>query len=157
MKSIIVTCLIAACSFNSFAQKNLLSYEDIKYLLHNNLNKADTFLSAKGYKQQTVKYAAKNRKYTMAFPGGLNNEVNLRSDGKKIFVSIETNTQEQYNLIKNSIASFKVSSAAGPDTEAYDIKDLGNIYIVLGDNNIDPLKKDYDIQVVPNKNIAAIN
>lgn len=157
MKATLITFICAAFSLTGFAQNKLLSYEDIKYLLHNNLAKADTFLLAKGYAQQTVKSPGKNRKFLLTLPSDTHNEVDMRSDGKKIFISIQTNTIEQYNLLKNSIASYKVSSAMGPDSEAYDIKNLGNIYIIVGDNNADPLKKDYDIQIVPNKNIAAVD
>ena len=32
-----------------FGQKHLLSYDDLKFLLQNNLQQADTFMMAKGY------------------------------------------------------------------------------------------------------------
>jgi len=50
-------------ALNSLAQKSLISYEDIKYLLHNNLAHADTFLTAKGYVIAKKDNNTKNRKY----------------------------------------------------------------------------------------------
>ena len=48
MKYFFVFILIIIAS-SGFCQKSLISYEDIKYLLNNNIHQADTFLTAKGY------------------------------------------------------------------------------------------------------------
>jgi hypothetical protein len=158
MKKLIFTFILTSAALLSFAQKQLLSYEDIRYLLHNNLAKADTFLVAKGYTVQNAKAGKKSIKYVLQLPDNTRNEIELRLDGRKIFISIETNSISQYDLIKTSIASFKINSEAGPDTEAFQIKNLGNIYIIATDTQpYNPLKRDYDIQVVPDKNITVVN
>lgn len=51
------TCSAAIC----FGQTHLLSYDDLKYLLTNNLQKADTFMMAKGYLVTSKNNDTKNR------------------------------------------------------------------------------------------------
>lgn len=87
-----------------FGQKSLLSYDDIKYLLHNNLNQADTFLTAKGYVISKKDINNKNRKYTLTLPGNTYNNIAVRLDGKRLFIEIETDEPDQYNLIRESIS-----------------------------------------------------
>jgi hypothetical protein len=158
MKKILLTLLLSSSMLVTFAQKQLVSYEDIRYLLHNNLSKADTFMAAKGYALQNTKPQAKNRKYALNYSSNTTNSVDIRSDGKKIFISIQTNVIEQYNLLLNSISQYKTTASNVGDVQVYQVKDLGNIYITVNDSMpYDPLKKDYDIQIVPDKNITAIN
>ncbi|OKS86630.1 hypothetical protein [Mucilaginibacter polytrichastri] len=158
MKKILFTIILSASMIAGFAQKQLVSYEDIRYLLHNNLNKADTFMAAKGYTLKEIKQATKNRKYTLAYSPNTTNNIDMRSDGKKIFISMQTNVIEQYNLLLNSISQYKTSTSNLGDVQVYQVKDLGSIYITVNDSMpYDPLKKDYDIQIVPDKNITAIN
>jgi hypothetical protein len=154
MKKTCLTLLFSFIAYMSFAQQSLISYEDIKYLLHNNLNKADTFLVAKGY----TKPNAKTKKYTLSLPQNTQNNIEMRSDGKKIFISLQTNVLEQYNLLLNSISQYKTTNSNIGDVQVYQIKDLGTIYITVNDSApYDPLKKDYDIQIVPDKNVTAVN
>jgi dihydroorotate dehydrogenase len=158
MKKIFLTLLFSFIASISFAQQSLISYEDIKYLLHNNLNKADTFLVAKGYTLKDNKPNAKTKKYTLSQPQNTQNNIEMRSDGKKIFISLQTNVLEQYNLLLNSISQYKTTNSNMGDVQVYQVKDLGTIYITVNDSApYDPLKKDYDIQIVPDKNVTAIN
>ena len=151
-----IACLL--WSVCCFSQKNLISYDDIKYLLHNNLAYADTFLIAKGYLLAKKDNANKNRTYMLTMKGGTHSSINVRSDGKRLFVEIETNEVDQYNLIRESIAQYLNKDAMVADVQAYTVKDLGSIYITVNDIiPYDPLKKDYDIQIVPDKHITAYN
>jgi len=47
-----------------FGQKNLLSYDDLKYILINNLQKTDTFMMAKGYEITVKNDKTNNRTYS---------------------------------------------------------------------------------------------
>src|SRR5947208_2297337 len=85
-----------------FGQKHLLSYEDIKFLLINNLQKTDTFMMAKGY-TITVKNNKNNNRTYSSVSGNSHVDVEVRLDGKKLFVEIETNELSQYDLIHSSI------------------------------------------------------
>ncbi len=158
MKKILLSMLLLCITFTGFAQQHLISYEDIRYLLHNNLGKADTFLVAKGYALKDSKPSQKNRKYALSMPQNTQNNIEIRSDGKKIFISLQTNVIEQYNLLLNSISQYKTTNANVGDVQVYQVKELGTIYITINDSApYDPLKKDYDIQIVPDKNITAAN
>ncbi|WCT10269.1 hypothetical protein [Mucilaginibacter jinjuensis] len=158
MKKTCLTLLFSFIAYVSFAQQSLISYEDIKYLLHNNLGKADTFLVAKGYTLKESKPNAKTKKYTLNQPQNTQNNIEMRSDGKKIFISLQTNVLEQYNLLLNSISQYKTTNSNIGDVQVYQVKDLGTIYITVNDSApYDPLKKDYDIQIVPDKNVTAVN
>ncbi len=150
--------LLLLSALKGFSQKSLISYEDIKYLLHNNIHQADTFLVAKGYIIAKKDNDTKNRKYALTFDGGTHSTISLRSDGKRLFIEIETNEINQYNLIRESISQYLIKDGAAADIQTYSVKDLGNIYITINDTApYDPLRKDYDIQVVGNKNITAYN
>lgn len=155
MKKTFLTLSLLLLGMASFAQTHLISYEDLKFMLRNVISTDDTFLVSKGY--HLKKNNPKNKSYELNLAGGIHNNIEMRSDGKKIFIEIQTNAIEQYDMIRQSIASFKVNSQAGPDTEAYQVKNLGNIYMIISDSTpYDPLKRDYDIQVVPDKNITAV-
>jgi len=141
-----------------FGQKGLLSYDDLKFLVHNNLQQADTFLMVKGYLTIQKNNTTKNRKYTLANPGNTYTNVNIRLDGKKLFIEIESNSIEQYNLIHDSIIQYIDKNSAASGIQTYVLKDLGTIYITLEDAMPDnPLKRDYDIQVVADKHITINN
>ena len=47
-----------------FGQKHLLSYDDLRYLVTNNLQKTDTFMMAKGYTVKTKDNRTNNRTYS---------------------------------------------------------------------------------------------
>ncbi|MDB5130982.1 MAG: hypothetical protein JWR02_731 [Mucilaginibacter sp.] len=141
-----------------FGQKSLISYDDIKYLLHNNLGHADTFLMAKGYILVKKDLKNKNRSYALTLQGGTHNNIGVRSDGKRLFIEIETNEVDQYNMIRESIAQYINKDAMVADVQSFTVKDLGNIYITINDTvPYDPLRKDYDIQIVSDKHITAYN
>lgn len=143
----------------SYGQKQVLSYEDLKYLIENNLGKADTFMVAKGYTITKSNIKKKTRTYTAALQGGTKSSVEVRADGRKIFVEIDTDDISQYNMIHNSISQFLITSGTVPaDIQSYNVKDLGMIYISINDTvPYSPIRKDYDIHVVADKNITSYN
>ena len=158
MKTLFLTIALIFSVFFCFAQSNLVSYEDLKYLLHNNLTHADTFFTAKGYALKSKNDKTKNREYSLAIKGGTYVNVHLRADGKKLFMEIETNELSQYNLINNSISQYINKAGSVGDVQTYSVKDLCNIYITIGDTvPYSPLRKDYDMQIVADKNVIALN
>ena len=158
MKGLFFALLFIFCATAAFCQKTLISYDDIKYLLHNNLLQADTFLVAKGYLVTKKDNNNKNRKYGVTLPGGTTNEISVRSDGKRLFIELETNDIDQYNLIRESIAQYIDKNAVSADVQSFTVKDLGNIYITINDTvPYSPIRKDYDFQIVPDKHITAYN
>ncbi|MDB5118306.1 MAG: hypothetical protein JWQ79_3798 [Mucilaginibacter sp.] len=149
---ILFTCSACVC----FGQKNLISYEDLKYLLHNNQEQNDTFLTAKGFTVTVKNNKTKNREYNLAIKGNTHVTINMRADGKKQFMEIETNELEQYNLLNNSISQYLNKESSIGDVQVYAIKNLCNIYITVTDTMpYDPLKREYTMQVVPDKNVTA--
>jgi hypothetical protein len=158
MKYFLITAFSFCLSSSLFAQKNLVSYDDLNYLLHNNINKADTFFAAKGFEVIKKDIVKKTRKYNLTIAGGTYVTVNMRTDGKRLYMEIETNEPEQYNLIYTSIANYVNKESTTEDIKAFNVKDLGNIYIMSNDSNpYNPLRREYDIQVVSDKSITAYN
>jgi hypothetical protein len=158
MKKILLSIVFICSGILCFAQTNLISYEDMKYLLHNNLLHADTFLMAKGYTVRSKNDKTKNREYVLPINGGTHVDLTLRADGKKLFMEIETNEISQYNLINNSISQYINKAGSIGDVQTYTVKDLCNIYITVTDAvPYDPMKKDYDMQIVADKNVTAYN
>jgi len=150
--------ILSISSLQSFSQKSLVSYDDIKFLLNNNIHRADTFLTAKGYIATKKDSDPKTRKYALTLNGGTHNIISLRADGKRLFIEIETNELNQYNLIRESISQYLIKDGMAADIQTYSVKELGNIYISVNESvPYDPLKKDYDIQVVGDKHITAYN
>jgi len=140
-----------------FAQKNLLSYEDLKYLLTNSLPKTDTFMMAKGYQVKIKNTKSNNRVYS-SLSGDSHVDISVRQDGKRLLIEIETNVLSQYDLIHNSIAQYVDKNSTTADVQTYVVKDLGSIYITVTDTSpYDPLKREYDIHIVPDKRITAYN
>jgi hypothetical protein len=147
------TCSVTIC----FGQKHLLSYDDLKFLLMNNLDKTDTFMMAKGYQDVGKINNTKNRSYKSESSDG-HMDVDIRLDGKRLFIEIQTNELVQYDLIHNSIAQYVTKDAASADVQTYVVKDLGTIYITVNDTApYDPLKREYDIHIVSDKHITAYN
>jgi predicted house-cleaning NTP pyrophosphatase (Maf/HAM1 superfamily) len=158
MKTTLLSILLLFFATAGFCQKSLISYDDIKYLLHNNLLQADTFLVAKGYVVTKKDNNNKNRKYALTLRGGTANEISVRSDGKRLFIELETNEIDQYNLIRESIAQYVDKNAVSADVQSFTVKDLGSIYITINDTvPYSPIRKDYDIQIVPDKHVMAYN
>ncbi|MGZ3757464.1 MAG: hypothetical protein ACXVAY_14400 [Mucilaginibacter sp.] len=158
MKTLFLTITLIFSVFLCFSQSNLVSYEDLKYILHNNLAHADTFFTAKGYALKSKNDKTKNREYSLAIQGGTYVNVHLRADGKKLFMEIETNELSQYNLINNSISQYINKAGSVGDVQTYNVKDLCSIYITIGDTvPYSPIRKDYDMQIVADKNVIAYN
>src|ERR1700760_1644461 len=108
------TCSVTLC----FGQKHLLSYDDLKFLLINNLQKADTFMMAKGYRATGKINNTRNKSYELQ-TGSDHIDVDIRIDGKRLFIEIQTNVLEQYDLIHNSIAQYITKDAASADVQTY--------------------------------------
>ena len=151
---LLVFTLAATCCF---AQKNLLSYEDLKYLLINSLPKTDTFMMAKGYAIKVKNTKNNNRVYS-SVSGDSHVDISVRQDGKRLLVEIETNVLSQYDMIHNSIAQYIDKTSTTVDVQTFVVKDLGTIYITVTDTTpYNPLTREYDIHVVPDKRITAYN
>ncbi len=133
MRNALLSILFLLIPFGGFSQKNLISYDDVKYLISNNLNHADSFLVAKGYIIFKKDIKKGTRRYRLDFKGGTNSEIGIRQDGKKIFVEIMTNEIDQYNLIKESITQYLNKDVLVGDIQSYNVKDLGTIYISISD------------------------
>ena len=157
MKKILLTLILMLSVSLCFAQRGLVSYEDIKFILHNNLQQVDTFLTIKGYVPIKKDNATKNREYNITAPGDTHTDINVRLDGKRMFIEIQTNQISQYNAIHDSIIQFLDKNSSVPGVQTYGVKDLGTIYITVEDNTGDPLRKDYDIQIAGDKHITINN
>lgn len=156
-KSIAVCCSLYIC-YGCFGQSKLISYDDLGYLLRNNINKADTFFEAKGYSLVEKNINKKTRKYSLKLEDGTYANFNLRNDGKRMYVEIETNAPEQYNLIYNSISQYINKQTSTAEIQTFDVKDLGSIYIMTDDTTpYNPLRRTYTMQVVSDKSITAYN
>jgi len=158
MKVFILGIVLVGSTLLCFGQSSLISYEDIKYTLHNNLQHADTFFMAKGYSIKVKDDKKKTREYVLAIKGGTHVDLILRADGKRLFMDLETNEISQYNLINNSISQYINKAGSTQDIQTYVVKDLCSIYITVNDTMpYDPMKRDYDMQIVADKNVTAIN
>lgn len=158
MRNVLLSIFFLSIPIWSFSQKSLISYDDIKYLINNNLTRADTFLVAKGYTIFKKDIKQSTRRYRLDFKGGTNSEIGIRQDGKKIFVEIMTNEIDQYNLIKESITQYLNKDVLVGDVQSYNVKDLGTIYISISETEpYNPLRKDYNINIIPDKNITSYN
>lgn len=141
MKYFLLFILITlAC--HGFSQKSLISYEDIKYLLNNNIQQADTFLTAKGYLITKKDNNTKNRKHALTLNGDTHNVISLRVDGRRLFIEIETNELNQYNLVRESISQYLIKDGMVADIQTYSVKELGKVYINVNESvPYDPPKK----------------
>lgn len=157
MKKLVLLVYLGFSASLCFGQKHLLSYDDLKFMLINSLQKTDTFMMAKGYTISVKNSKSNNRTYS-SVSGSSHIDINVRQDGKRLLVEIETNVLSQYDLIYNSIAQYVDKQGSTADVQTYVVKDLGSIYITVTDTNpYDPLKREYDIHVVPDKRITAYN
>jgi tRNA threonylcarbamoyladenosine modification (KEOPS) complex Pcc1 subunit len=130
----------------------------MKYLVENNLDKGTEFLQSKGYNMTKNNVKKKSRVYKVTFKGNTESEVSMRADGRKIFLEIETNNISQYTMIYNSIAPYLVSSGVGLETQVFNVKELGTIYILSRDGvPYGPLNKYYDIHLTADKGITSLN
>lgn len=158
MKKLLLSTLLFCFASACFAQTNLISYDDLSYLLHNNINKADTFFVSKGY-TLTKKDEKKNlRKYDLKIPGGTYVSNNVRVDGRRMYIEMETNELGQYNMIYNSISQYVNKESTTPDVQTFVVKDLGTIYIMVNDSvPYNPTRREYTFRLVADKGITAYN
>lgn len=157
MKKILLIISLCLGSFLCKAQQNLLSYDDFVFLINNNLQKGDDFMQSKGYTKVKTKKAG-NLKYHMALPGNSASDVEIRADGRRLYIYIATDELQQLNLVSNSIEPFLLSKEDNSGVTNYKVKDLGNIYVMITDKvPYNPIKKDYDIRIVSDKQITAYN
>lgn len=114
-------------------------------------------MMAKGYSVKAKNSRTNNRTYSSE-SGNSHIDIEVRQDGKRLLIEIETNVLSQYDLIHNSIAQYLNKESTTADVQTYVVKDLGTIYITATDTTpYDPLKREYDIHVVPDKRITAYN
>ncbi|MDT3401424.1 hypothetical protein QE417_000496 [Mucilaginibacter terrae] len=157
MKKILLAFTLCISSLLCQAQQNLLSYDDFVFLINNNLQKADDFMQSKGYSKVKTKKAG-NLKYHMALSGSSSTDVEIRADGRRLYIYIATDELQQLNLVNNSIEPFLLSKEDNSGVTNYKVKDLGNIYVMITDKvPYNPIKKDYDIRIVSDKQITAYN
>ncbi|MBS7565237.1 hypothetical protein KHS38_12560 [Mucilaginibacter sp. Bleaf8] len=157
MKISIIAILLIITS--ACTAQQLLSYDDFTFILTNNLQRDDAFIQSKGYVPiVTKKQREGHKKYTLQLPNGYSSEVEIRADGKRLNINIFTDYPDQYNLVTNSIAPYVLSKESNEDILSYRVKDLGNIYVVVTDKApYNPLRKDYAIRIVADKDITANN
>ncbi|WP_374950459.1 hypothetical protein [Mucilaginibacter sp.] len=158
MKKTILSAFLIFLAALTFGQGKLISYDDLSYLLHNNINKADTFFTAKGFTLADKNINKKTRKYALTIPGGTYANFALRNDGRRMYIEIETNEPEQHNLIYNSISQYINKQTSTPEVQTFEVKDLGSIYIMVNDTTpYNPLRRTYTMQVVSDKSITSYN
>jgi hypothetical protein len=156
MKKILITAIISCLAYTGFAQGKLISYEEIQYLLHNNINRDDSLLLAKGYTQTEKSEKKKTRLYTLNTPRGTFIRLNMRADGRRMFLELETNDIQQHDVLMSSIGQYPHKTETMGDMEIYILKDLCSIYVTQTENvPYDPMKKNYLIQIAPEKNVMA--
>lgn len=130
----------------------------MKYLVENNLDKGGEFLQSKGYTLSKKNEKKKTQIYKVSFKGSTESEITMRADGRKIFLEIETNNISQYTMIYNSISPYLVSSGSGLESQVFNVKGLGTIYILSRDGvPYGPLNKYYDIHLTADKGITSLN
>jgi hypothetical protein len=156
MKRIIISLLLVFSIITCFGQKGAITYEDIKFLLHNNLMQVDTFLTVKGYAIAKRDNNTKNREYNITAADGTRTDLKLRLDGKRMYIELETNQPNQYALIHDSIQQFLDKNAAGPDVQTFVVRNLGTIYVTEEDApDGNPIHKDFDIHIIGDKHITT--
>lgn len=113
-------------------------------------------MQSKGYSAVKTKKQG-NLKYILTSAGNTS-EIEIRSDGKRVYIYIATDEIQQLNLLNNSIEPYLSSKEENSGILTYKVKDLGNIYITSNDKvPYNPIKRDYDIRIVSDKNITAYN
>ncbi len=157
MKKALLFLALCLAALTSQAQQKLLAYDDFVFIINNNLQKSDDFMISKGYTKVKTKKQG-NQKYHLDLPGSSTSDVEIRMDGRRIYIYIATDELQQLNLVNNSIAPFLVSKEDISGITNYRVKDLGNVYEQIIDKvPFNPIKKDYDIRIVSDKNITTYN
>jgi len=156
MKNILFALLLSGFTYSGFAQGKLISYEEIQLMLHNNINRNDSLLLGKGYTQKSKNEKKRTREYTLATNRGTFINLTLRADGRRLFMELSTNDIQQHDVLLSSIAQYPHKEEKMGDMDIYVLKDLGSIYITQTENvPYDPMKKNYLIQIAPDKNVMA--
>ena len=156
MKKILITAIFSCLTYVGFAQGKLISYEEIQFMLHNNINRDDSLLLGKGYTQKSKNEKKRTREYTLATNRGTYINLTLRADGRRLFMELATNDIQQHDVLMSSIGQYPHKTETMGDMEIYILKDLGSIYITQTENvPYDPMKKNYLIQIAPEKNVMA--
>ena len=158
MKKILITAIISCLAYTGFAQGKLISYEEIQFMLHNNINRDDSLLLGKGYTQKSKNEKKRTREYTLATNRGTYINLTMRADGRRLFMELATNDIQQHDVLMSSIGQYPHKTETMGDMEIYILKDLGSIYITQTENvPYDPMKKNYLIQIAPEKNVMAFD
>ena len=158
MKKTLITVLFFCITYSGFAQGKLISYEEIQFLLQNNINRDDSLLLSKGYTQTEKNDKKKTRLYTLNTNRGTFVKLGMRADGRRMFLELETNDIQQHDVVVSSIEQYPHKTETMGDILIYTIKDLAIIYITSTDMKpYDPMKKNYLMQVAPEKNVMAFD
>ena len=158
MKKILITAIFSCLTYVGFAQGKLISYEEIQFMLHNNINRDDSLLLGKGYTQKSKNEKKRTREYTLATNRGTYINLTMRADGRRLFMELATNDIQQHDVLMSSIGQYPHKTETMGDMEIYILKDLGSIYITQTENvPYDPMKKNYLIQIAPDKNVMAFD
>jgi len=156
MKKLFLLAALCCITVLSYAQQKFLSYEDIVYLETNNLHKIDDFMQSKGY--TAIKTKKQGNLKFMLKTGGNTSEIEIRTDGRRVYIYIATDEIQQLTLLNNSIQPYLQGTEEESGITIYKVKDLGSIYITSNDKvPYSPIKRDYDIRIVSDKNITAYN
>jgi len=156
MKKILITAILSCLAYTGFAQGKLISYEEIQFMLHNNITRDDSLLLGKGYTQKSKNEKKRTREYTLATNRGTFINLTLRADGRRLFMELSTNDIQQHDVLLSSIGQYPHKKETMGDMDIYVLKDLGSIYVTQTENvPYDPMKKNYLIQIAPEKNVMA--
>ncbi|UEG55081.1 hypothetical protein LLH06_08910 [Mucilaginibacter daejeonensis] len=162
MRRILAISMFCLTALACKAQQKLISYDDMVYLITNNLQHDDQFMLSKGYISKNKKAIGTKTtgsiKYELSLPGGSTSEVEIRADGRRVYIYIATDEIQQVNLVINSIEPFVLSKDESSGILNYKVKDLGNIYYTSTDKMpYNPIKRDHDIRIVSDKAITTYN
>jgi hypothetical protein len=156
MKKILLLAALCCITLLSYAQQKFLSYEDLVYLETNNLHKINDFMQQKGYLSSTTK-----NQRTLKFilqSNGNSSAVEVRADGRRLYIYIATDEIQQVNLLDNSIQPYLQSTEETSGVTILKVKDLGIIYTTVNDKvAYSPIKRDYDFRIVSENNTTAYN
>jgi len=158
MKKVLLSLLLSAFAYTGFAQGKLISYEEIQFMMHNNINHDDSLLLGKGYTQKAKNEKKRTREYTLATNRGTFINLSLRADGRRLFMELSTNDIQQHDVLMSSITQYPYKKENMGDMDLYILKDLATIYVTQTENvPYDPMKKNYLMQIVPDKNVIAFD
>ena len=156
MKKILLLAALCCITLLSYAQQKFLSYEDLAYLETNNLHKINEFMQQKGYSSSATKKLG-TLKFTLQSNGN-SSEVEIRADGRRLYIYIVTDEIQQVNLLNNSIQPYLLSTEETSGVTILKVKDLGIIYTTVNDKvPYSPIKRDYDFSIVSENNTTAYN